>query len=312
MPESLRPTRCPLFAVTVDLVVLTIRDGALCTLLVEHGEAPYKGRLALPGGFVQGSHEDLGDAAPRAGGGDGHHDGEAVRLEQLAAYGHPRRDPRIRVVSVAHLVLAPNLAEPVAGSDAAHARWMPVDQVAASALAFDHHQILADGVERARAKLEYTTLATTFCGPAFTISELRHVYEVVWGTSLNHAQLQPQGAGHRRLRGAARRPALQHRRSSGAAVRRRPSRRAQPTVGALRGYGASRSPERPEHGLARERVEHGEGRQVEGVAERSGQELGEHVGHHRRVVAEHAAAPGAQHHPAVAVGHRRQQHAPRP
>ena len=53
------------------------------------------------------------------------------------------------------------------------------------ALAFDHHRILADGVERARAKLEYSPLATAFCGDEFTIAELRRVYEAVWDKTLD-------------------------------------------------------------------------------------------------------------------------------
>ncbi|MDP9075649.1 MAG: NUDIX hydrolase, partial [Actinomycetota bacterium] len=52
-------------------------------------------------------------------------------------------------------------------------------------LAFDHHRILADGVERARAKLEYTPLATAFCRPEFTIAELRRVYDAVWGAPVD-------------------------------------------------------------------------------------------------------------------------------
>lgn len=54
----------PAFAVTVDLVALTVRDDALHVLLVTRGEDPFRGRLALPGGFVQ-PDEDLADAAAR-------------------------------------------------------------------------------------------------------------------------------------------------------------------------------------------------------------------------------------------------------
>ena len=93
----------------------------------------------------------------------------------------------MRVVSVAWLALAPDLPSPVAGSDADAASWVPVEDALAtpSGLAFDHEQILTDGVERARAKLEYTPLAAAFCPPEFTVAELRRVYEVVWGVDLD-------------------------------------------------------------------------------------------------------------------------------
>jgi len=91
------------------------------------------------------------------------------------------------VVTVAHLALVPDLPSPVAGTDAAAARWCAPGPLLAdpSRLAFDHGCILADGVERARAKLEYTPLAAAFCPPEFTIAELRQVYEAVWGTALD-------------------------------------------------------------------------------------------------------------------------------
>ncbi|MGH9278470.1 MAG: NUDIX hydrolase [Acidimicrobiales bacterium] len=173
-------------AVAVDLVVLTIRDADLVFLAVRRAVPPYRGRWALPGGFVH-EDEDLLDAAERELSEETGLSSVRAHLEQLATYGAPRRDPRGRVVSVAYLALLPGLALPVAGSDAAQARWTPVSDVLghARALAFDHHQILADGVERARAKLEYSPLAAAFCGDEFTIADLRRVYDVVWDTTLD-------------------------------------------------------------------------------------------------------------------------------
>jgi 8-oxo-dGTP diphosphatase len=168
-------------AVTVDLVVLTIRDDALCALAIRRGEPPYKGRWALPGGFVR-PDEDLPDAAERE---LAEETSVHAYLEQLATYGAPRRDPRMRVVTVAYLALAPSLPVPQAGTDAADARWMPIDELLGQRLAFDHHRILTDGLERARAKLEYTPLATAFCAAEFTVAELRRVYEIVWDTTLD-------------------------------------------------------------------------------------------------------------------------------
>ena len=55
------------------------------------------------------------------------------------------------------------------------------------ALAFDHHRILSDAVDRARSKLEWSPLASLFCRDEFTIGELRHVYETIWGLPLDPA-----------------------------------------------------------------------------------------------------------------------------
>ncbi|WP_046528831.1 NUDIX hydrolase [Cellulomonas sp. FA1] len=178
------PADHPPFAVTVDLVVLTLRDDALHVLLVERGADPWRGRWALPGGFVR-PDEGLDAAAARELAEETGVRDVPGHLEQLASYGDPDRDPRMRVVSVAYLALAPDLPEPRAGSDAAGAAWVRVDDALARPLAFDHARVLADGVERARAKLEYSPLAAAFCADEFTVAELRRVYEAVWGRPLD-------------------------------------------------------------------------------------------------------------------------------
>ncbi|TDC79461.1 NUDIX hydrolase [Streptomyces hainanensis] len=192
------PSDFPPFAVTVDLVVLTVRRHALCALTVTRGEEPFQGQWALPGGFVR-ADEDLASAAARElaeetglrtqDAGSQH---AGAYLEQLATYGDPGRDPRMRVVSVAHLVLAPGLPAPTPGGDAGGAQWTPVPGLLAAGggaggarLAFDHARILADGVERARSKIEYSSLAAAFCPAEFTVGELRRVYEAVWGVALD-------------------------------------------------------------------------------------------------------------------------------
>jgi 8-oxo-dGTP diphosphatase len=171
---------------TVDIVVLTIRDDRLRLLLIERRNEPFRGKMALPGGFL--SHgETLEDGALRELGEETGIAGERLHLEQLRTYGDVDRDPRGRLVTVAYLGIAPDLPEPAAGSDARAAEWLAIDDVLAGApeLAFDHRAIVDDALERARSKFEYTSLATAFCADEFTIADLRRVYEVVWGTRLD-------------------------------------------------------------------------------------------------------------------------------
>lgn len=183
-PDGYDPSDYPPFAVTVDLTVFTIRNGRLCLLLIQRGEDPYARAWALPGGFVRPA-ESIDAAASRELVEETKVDVFTGHLEQLATYGDPDRDPRMRVVSVAYLAFAPDLPEPVAGSDAADARWWAIDDVLDSetgvTLAFDHEKIIQDGLERVRAKLEYTTLAARFVNEPFTLGDLHAVYTAVWG-----------------------------------------------------------------------------------------------------------------------------------
>jgi 8-oxo-dGTP diphosphatase len=175
--------------VTVDVVVLTIRQGRLAVLLVQRPAYPQRGAWALPGGFV-GSQQGLLDAAWQA---LSRKTGlvtlpEGIHLEQLATYGRPDRDPRMRVISVSYLALTPAIDLPPQVAMAGQARFWPLEDLAGEEmphLAFDHQEILRDGLERARAKLEYTTVARAFVQEPFTLADLRRVYETVWDVSLD-------------------------------------------------------------------------------------------------------------------------------
>lgn len=228
----------PTVLLTVDLVILTLRDEALHVLLVERGVEPYAGMMALPGGFLRDAAEPIVAAARRELLEEAGLDASGLHLEESGVYGDPGRDPRDRVVSVAFLAIAPRLPEPVASTDAADACWARADDVLESrlAVAFDHQRIIADGVERARRKLEHTALATAFCGPVFTIAELQQVYEAVWGVRLDprnfYRKIQrtpgfvvPDGPG---MRTSAGRPARLFRAGPGTALSPPMTRPAEP------------------------------------------------------------------------------------
>lgn len=175
-------------SVTVDLVILTVRDADLKVLLVRRGEPPFEGAWALPGGFVRVGAGDVGgegldEAAHRELQEETGLPRGSAWLAQLHAFGAPDRDPRTRVITVAYYALIrPDLAPLVrGGSDAADAAWFSLQHERPAALAFDHPAILDLALERVRAELDRGPIAFELVPPTFTVAELRAVYEALAG-----------------------------------------------------------------------------------------------------------------------------------
>jgi 8-oxo-dGTP diphosphatase len=162
-------------AVTTDVVLFSIRERELKLLLIKRKGAPYRGRWALPGGFVR-LDEDLDTAASRELAEETGVSG--VYLEQLYTFGAPKRDPRERVISVAYYALVPSDRMTLtAATDAEAVGWFGMGEL--PALAFDHSHIVEMAHQRLVAKLDYSTLAFQFMPEAFTLTELQEVYEII-------------------------------------------------------------------------------------------------------------------------------------
>lgn len=189
-PSNYDSSQFPAFAVTVDVVILTLSEGLLQLLLVCRGEAPFEGMWAIPGGFKRPT-ETL-DAAARRELREETGVDAARLLTQFGAYGDPERDPRMNVVTVAYLAVLRDVRGIVGGSDAAAAALLPVSDVLNGkvGLAFDHLRIVRDAIERVRVELEVTGIATAFVGQTFTLAELRTVYEAVWDVQLDAANFR--------------------------------------------------------------------------------------------------------------------------
>jgi len=170
-------------ALTVDVVIFTLQDEQLQVLLIQRAHAPFAGMWALPGGFVH-VDESLEAAALRELKEETGLEGEFY-LEQLYTYGEPQRDPRERVVTVAYFALIPSdqALDEGPSSDAAAARWFPVD--ALPPLAFDHTEIVRYALRRLRYKLEYSAVGFELLPELFTLSELQRTYEIILGETLD-------------------------------------------------------------------------------------------------------------------------------
>ena len=168
-------------ALTVDCVVFGFNEAALKVLLIERGLEPFKGRWALPGGFVR-VEETLDEAARRE---LAEETGlTRVFLEQLYTFGTVDRDPRERVVSVAYYALVKLSDHRVkAATDASDAQWFPAFKP--PKLAFDHQEILNVALRRLQAKVRYEPIGFELLPPKFSLSQLQHLYEVILGTGLD-------------------------------------------------------------------------------------------------------------------------------
>jgi 8-oxo-dGTP diphosphatase len=181
----------PRAALTVDGVVFGFDAGELKVLLIQRAFEPFKGKWALPGGFVR-VEETLDDAVRR----------ELVEetgltdifLEQLYTFGAVKRDPRERVVSVAYYALV-KLSDhhAKAATDAANAQWFPVSQL--PKLAFDHAEIVALALARLQSKVRYQPIGFELLPQKFTLSDLQHLYEAILGTELDKRNFRKKALG---------------------------------------------------------------------------------------------------------------------
>jgi 8-oxo-dGTP diphosphatase len=168
-------------AVTADVVVFTIENDDLKVLLIQRDQEPFEGEWALPGGFVE-IDESLGQAAKRE---LKEETGvNASFLEQLYTFGRPDRDPRERIITVAYYALIPfDQLSIAAGDDARDARLYSTDEL--PALAFDHDSILRIAKHRVKERLNDSFYAFQMLPKAFTMYELRRVYELFLGEVLD-------------------------------------------------------------------------------------------------------------------------------
>ncbi|CAN5204613.1 NUDIX hydrolase [soil metagenome] len=189
-----RPQDFPRPAVAVDIVVFTVDQSELRLLVVRRGEAPFRGELALPGGFLRvlgdgpsarDQGEDLDAAARRELHEETALDPSEVWLEQLGAFGRAGRDPRMRVVAVAYYALVrPDLVPKVrGGGDAAAALWVPFLEL--PKLAFDHEAIAHAAHARIVRDLDRTGLGFHLAPQPFTIPELRATWGAIGGKPLD-------------------------------------------------------------------------------------------------------------------------------
>jgi len=164
---------------TVDVVLLTIRHDALMVAVIAREHAPFKGRLALPGGYIHANEDhNAYDAAIRvikekAG-------IVAPYLEQLLTFSGPARDPRGWSVSIAHYALVPFDLVYQADNDV---KLIKVD--GKLSLPFDHDTMVQKALERLSNKSQYSSLPCFLAGDMFTLPQLQRIYEVLMGEPIN-------------------------------------------------------------------------------------------------------------------------------
>ena len=166
-------------AVTTDCVIFGFNGSELQVLLIERGIEPFKGKWAFPGGFLN-MDETAGEGAMRE---LKEETGlENAYIEQFNTYSEPGRDPRERVITIAHYALV-RIQEVKGGDDAAKAQWFPIDEV--PQLAFDHDKILRDAMRKLRERIHFEPIGFELLPEKFTMRELQILYESILGVKFD-------------------------------------------------------------------------------------------------------------------------------
>ena len=167
-------------AVTTDCVIFGFDGSELQVLLIERGIEPFKGKWAFPGGFLN-MDETAGEGALRE---LKEETGlENAYIEQFHTYSDPGRDPRERVITIAHYALV-RIQEVKGGDDAAKAQWFPIDEV--PQLAFDHDKILRDAMRKLRERIHFEPIGFELLPEKFTMRDLQILYESILGVKFDN------------------------------------------------------------------------------------------------------------------------------
>jgi len=160
-------------SVTTDCVIFAFDGTKLRVLLVQRGIEPYKGRWAMPGGFLRmdesaekGALRELKEETGL----------RAAYIKQFHTFTEPRRDPRERVITIAYYALV-KIQEVKGADDAADARWFALDEV--PSLAFDHDLILRTALNELRKQIHFEPVGFELLPEKFTIKELQNLYEAI-------------------------------------------------------------------------------------------------------------------------------------
>lgn len=212
------PPQAAQVGLAVDVAAFAMHQGELHVLLVQRGRRPHAEVWALPGGFVH-QHEELHEAALRELREETAVSLSPTHLEQFYTFGEVDRDPRGRIVSVAHMAVLPHgTVDVVSGGETLAAAWFPAHEP--PALAFDHAHILERAIRKLQTRLEFAHLALEFLPETFTLPELQGVYEAILNRKLDkrnfRKRLLAQGllsASGERRNGVGR-PAQLYRRAS--------------------------------------------------------------------------------------------------
>lgn len=160
-------------AVTTDCVIFGYDGKELKVLLIERGIEPFKGCWAFPGGFLNMDEDALAGARRELKEETGL---ENAFIEQFHTFSEPGRDPRGRVITIAHYALV-KIQDVKGGDDAAQARWFPIGEV--PPLAFDHDRILRMAMSYLKEKIHFEPVGFELLPDVFTMPQLQNLYEAI-------------------------------------------------------------------------------------------------------------------------------------